>query len=162
MTTGMTLVHQQDVTASSTLSINNCFTSTYRNYQVMIAGLSTSNTGMYFRYRSAGSDNSTASSYTTQYLFSDGTSTTGLRAADGKGEIGASISTLGFLIEAEISGVWAADYTTMVSKCSDGFNNARMRLQVGTHNQVASYDGITLFPGSGTWTGIVRIYGFSN
>jgi len=61
---GLTLITSQSFTSSTSIQVNNCFSSTYRNYRLMfqITGISAQSTNIYFRYSSGGSPN-TSSNY---------------------------------------------------------------------------------------------------
>lgn len=58
---GLVLVASATFTTASTCSINNCFTSTYENYRVVISGFSTTSTSanILMRFRNAGTDRAT-------------------------------------------------------------------------------------------------------
>lgn len=55
--TGLDLINKTDFSASSTINVNNCFSSAYRAYRIVLANVAPS-TGLsvYFKYRSSGSD----------------------------------------------------------------------------------------------------------
>jgi len=71
-----------DFASCATLSLNGVFTSSYDNYMVVMRSVASNNaeTGN-IRLRASGSDNSTASSYTRQYIAANGTSVTANRTS---------------------------------------------------------------------------------
>jgi hypothetical protein len=151
-------------TTSSFQSFNNVFTSTYQNYMVVVnteqSGLVTSN----FRLRVSGADNTTSNYYSTA-------SYNQIDAAGGDTDVKASATT-----------TWATNNTgglnqvyyihspqstlkTFLSSNQIGFiytPNFYTGRVSGLFNATTSFDGFTFFPGSGTMTGNIRIYGIAN
>ena len=151
------------VTFSScdTLSLNGVFTSSYDNY--MISMRSANNAGDYginIRMRSAGTDNSTASSYTWQFFFASGTTATSSRSSDSYSAFFTASSTrdgnAGFLF-----GPFLTQPTAGRSSLVYGTSSGAVLDYAIAHTVSASYDGITFFPVAGQMTGAVTIYGFN-
>jgi hypothetical protein len=154
------LVHINTTTLSgSAVSINNVFSATYDNYRIIITATTSNAVGVFFRYRVSGTD-ATGSDYTRQTLAGAGSSAS------------AVTSTLSFVLltgtgatglhwgNVEILGPFAAAPTLSVSMG----NNVAPATEITStrHTLSTSYDGITIYPDSGTFTGTVRIYGYKN
>jgi hypothetical protein len=149
-------------TAASTVSVNGCFTSTYDNYRVVAAFVTSSNTlQMNLRYRVGGTDNTGATSYS-------------IRGGDqgAFGSIGADGNTFPIL-----SGYTGGNFLTMDSLnpfasqyTQGGFNTMSATVAVAAaarfgslvHTSTTSFDGFTIYIASGTFTGTLRVYGYRN
>ena len=149
-----------DFASCATLSLNGVFTSSYDNYMVALSGYSSSSGGnVKFRLRVSGTDNSTASSYVNQYWFANGTSvsasrdtlTTGYFAGRGDTQ---RAGTIGY-----VYGPYLVQPTAWRSIFADDYLNASVTDTAGTHNQSTSYDGISFIATSGSFTGLVCVYG---
>ena len=151
------------VTFSScaTLSLNGVFTSSYDNYMISIRHTGSASAGIRGRYRASGVDAS-GTNYTSQYLFADGTSVTALRTT---GETSARMGAVDtaqrggeslFIFGPYLSQPTAARCSSAYAYLSgSGLDDAT------THSLSTSYDGLTLFPAIGTFTGSITVYGFN-
>jgi hypothetical protein len=156
---GTVLVNKTDFTSVSSISINNCFTSTYDNYLIYIKStLASGNTNLSLRLRLAGTDATTNCSW--QRLYASGTTVAGSAASS----------------QSELNFGWTS--TTVSSAVATLFNPAvaaASTLQSGTwdvtngignysgiHTTATAYDGMTLLVPSSTITGTIRIYGLRN
>jgi hypothetical protein len=156
---GMDLITTQTVAAVSTVSINNCFTSNYENYRINIYGKSTTNIALFARLRSSGTDASSGNyTYLEQYVNTVTNPTRSYVANQTYGVLGVfganySISTV------EISGPNVAQYTAWTSMAmrDDALVNTGIQ-----HTLSTSYDGITIYPNTSTFTGTIRVYGYRN
>ena len=116
----------------------------------------------YLRMRASGGDNTTASSYVSQYIQVSSTTVNGLRTtanysrifpADNEQRAGNTVT---------LFGPYLAQPTALRSITSDGNLGALMRDAAITHNQSTSYDGFTLSLGfGGNITGLVTVFGFN-
>lgn len=153
--------------ASSSQSLNNVFTSTYTNYQIFcnIDSVSTA-TNINFKLRASGTD-STATYYSnimynnfTDAIFANISVVNG--AAWKIGDLSNTGGALGFSFN--LLNPQKALGTTLESGLH-GYNYAASFFQSmsgGYHNTATAYDGITIFPASGTFTGTIRVYGIAN
>lgn len=144
----------------TTLSLNGVFTSTYDNYMIVWRNLGSSPVNGNARMRASGTDNSTASSYVSQQVFVSGTSSTAARTTS---TFWSPITHLdnGVLDGRTIFlfGPFLAQPTAFFTTTFDGGASGSLYYHAGTHNQSVSYDGITLYPNSGSMTGTVGVYG---
>jgi hypothetical protein len=146
-------------TTSSSESFNDVFSATYDNYRLVFAGL-TSVDGAYIggRFRVAGSDNST-SNYYTQISRAFSTTANGLISTAG--------TNFGDLFQGKPNGChFSLDiYNPFATKNSalTGIGGRDNNIHLVSHQFQAttSFTGISLFPGSGTMTGTVSIYGYA-
>ena len=152
------------VTFSSceTLSLNGVFSADYDNYMIVARHSTTADYGWRFRYRAAGADNSTASSYTNQYWFADGTSVTATRSALNYGWMSWRGNTQRAGVVNYVYGPNLAQPTAWRSVVADDYLNASVLDAGGTHNQSTSYDGITFIASAGSFSGLVAVYGMRN
>jgi hypothetical protein len=154
------------VTFSGTESIvlNGIFTSNYDNYRLIYEFPSSStSSGAYLRLAISGTatfDGPTDYSWSRYYA--SGTTLAnngGATAANGVLLAGFSSSTLGSVGVADILSPGKAKATgfaingTYATLMDNGF---------GTHSLSTAYDGIRIYPTAGTFSGTVRVYGYSN
>jgi hypothetical protein len=155
---------QVSFSGASSISLNGVFTSTYSNYKILTT--STASAGFeiaYLRLRASGSD-ATGGNYAWQKLGASGSSTFPSRATSQTTyEIGYTRS--GSLASwcLEIFSPNIAETTKMMSFQSDPVSGTpELFFNVGVHSLSTAYDGITFYPGSGTMTGNISIYGYRN
>lgn len=149
-----------DFSAIDSLSLNGVFTSSYENYLLVISGPSSVGTGVSFRYRVSGTDNSTASSYVAQYLGATGTT---INANRQTGDAGYFLTNN----NAQNAGWHMYFYAPALarptlSRCVSayGSNDARLEDWCNSHNQNVSYDGLTFYTSGATLTGNVHVFGY--
>jgi len=157
-----TLINTTSITNGvSSMSLNNVFSSTYKNYRVIINWLEGSSTTatVSLRLRASGTDNSGATAYQPR-----GWKNTGGTLA-GFGTAGSSIP-LNVLTGARPVTVMdvllpqTTDQTNFIIDSFEGFNNDAWGFGA-THNVGAAYDGFTVFPSTGTFTGgTIYVYGY--
>jgi len=151
-------------TGVTTVSLNGIFTTTFDNYKIIIygSGSGSSSVAMHLRYRTSGTDNTTSN-----YLNG------GVSVTHSVGPTRTYSNTTTHTIGA------AADITANATiDCMRPFNSTptsshsqyagvgSQSAEYGTIQNVffalTSFDGVTLYPASGTITGIIRVYGYSN
>ena len=152
-------------TATSSVSLNGVFSTTYDNYRILCRFTDTAASGsdIDLKLRLSGSDNSTASSYKYERVSLDGTTIGAARAATTSMLIGGSDD------EATQNNTWylevfspaLATATSFQSYALSNNNNGYMRLVVGNHAVATAFDGFT-FISSGNMTGKVSVYGYNN
>lgn len=156
---GMQLVTAQSFTAVSSVSVNNCFTSTYENYRVVMTATATSGGGINMRMRAGGTDNSSATSYPYQVIFAVGTSVSAGSGNSTLFEIGQIRTNLGSFVF-EVSGPNLPNRTLVTQTGSDGAG--QISWYSGVHTVASAFDGFTLSVPSGNMTGSLRVYGYRN
>jgi hypothetical protein len=162
---GLVLVTTQSFTASSAVSVNNCFSSNYTNYRVILRCTSAAgDPNLSARLRVGGVDNSTASSYLRQLLQGSSTTASAARDAQNVLALGALSTAVGNVFILDIVSPFAATRTSFLSNnlYVSSTDNAFVVFINAVHNQSISYDGITFFPGSSTITGSFSVYGYKD
>jgi hypothetical protein len=160
-------------TGASTISLNDCFSSTYQNYRIIFNITSnTATTGFGLRMRVSGSDNSSSNYYyvalvgrqdSTTAAFttigSNGAQTTGSAPVRGENATSNSSGSI------DIYNPFETGYTSWVGLGSqpNSTNGMWMQQSFNTMTVTTSYTGFTLFPtDAGNATGFIRVYGYKN
>jgi hypothetical protein len=161
---GLVYITQAAISTGST-SINNCFSSAYRNYRIVvnINSVSAASAGLYFRFRTAGTDNS-STLYKIAQSFVTTVAGTGT-LVDNAGNAG----TLSFVASANSDNYLTMDICnpntanrTTGSISTFGYDSVNWRTAVGgfEFDGSTSFDGITYFNNTGTMTGFIQVYGY--
>jgi hypothetical protein len=157
---GLVLLNTTSFSAVASQSFNNVFSSTYDTY--LINGIFTASIGLglRFRYRVAGSDNSTANSYITSRLVNYDPATSA-----------ASVDTDSFALTVADIGTHGRftmtvydPFTAIQTYADTSLGRAENTLMSRTwtrHTQATSYDGISFIASTGTITGSIKIYGYN-
>jgi hypothetical protein len=158
---GMTFIKSETFSAVSSVSFNNVFTSTYRNYLVLFDWTGSANNSCKIRLRASGADE-TGSNYNTQRFLAVNTSTGVYRVPGTSWEVmEQSVNANGgymYFFNPQTSEKTTGIFT--------GYSNGDTAIEylVGSniYNATTSFDGFTFFPSSGTATGAIRVYGLAN
>jgi hypothetical protein len=149
------------LTGVSSVSLNGVFTGDYDNYRMVIDFASSGNGRVSSRLRVAGTDNTTANSYTDQLLSVNNTTLTGGRTTTDKWDDFFSMhSTRRNAYSVDIYAPALAQPTQFTAFGNYSNAEATSLLVTGSHNQSTAYDGLTLFPNTGTISGTVSVYGY--
>jgi len=159
----LTFITSSTFSGSSTVNIDNCFSSTYENYVILVnltnGNSSAGNVDITVQLRSGGSNNTT-SNYAYSFVYNSWNST-GVNA----GGTGLSNGYIGYTAQnSRINGVldmfspYSTQNTTWYSNYMAGL--LRSGVAIGTFNATTSFDGISISGGS--MTGTIRVYGVSN
>lgn len=153
---------------ASSISLNNVFTSTYRDYYIMYNFLASVALVPAIRLRTSGVDASGASTYAMGRLY--GNNTTAGSQNNGWGD------SWGLVPESNPKN-WGnitlfrpalATYTNIkqhgiIVSGETSANNLAQQFGFGMHNQTISYDGFTLWNGQGaTMTGTIQVFAFNS
>ena len=160
---GLSLISKQTFTTSAAVNINNCFSSTYTNYKLLInATGSTAAANGNIRMRVGGVDNS-ASSYKRQFLRAISTTVSGsydTLTETNALDIGSGNSSVATV---EIFSPNLAVNTRIQAHfngCTSTGNNYVGFFETD-HNVATAYDGFSFIPSAGTTTGTIWIYGYA-
>jgi hypothetical protein len=149
-----------DFTACSALSLNGVFSADYDNYVInMVYAAEVGNLNLYFRLRSGGTDNATASSYTTQSLSADGSTISANRYIYDYSLFTAAFTPGRNGLHASIYGPYLTQPTAYRVNACHPYQGAYTNDMAGTHNQSSSYDGFTILVSGNSITGLVSVYG---
>jgi hypothetical protein len=164
---GLVYITQVSNSGTGTLSINNCFTSTYQNYRIIINQTAMSgNDAIYLRMRVGGADDTTANY---QYAANVATSAGGNSVMAGAnqntvllGFVGSASPTAGSSIDIFSPKVSTRTWGTTLRYEYDSVTfNGRSGSFV--KDQVTSFDGFSLIAGGGkTFSATVYVYGYRN
>lgn len=162
----LVLVGSADFTTSSAVNINNCFSSTYLNYFFMLnlTAVSATDTDLSLRMRVGGTDNSSAV-YNINEWKNNGATAGGYRNASytnfNLGNAASSkatfLATQGHFYDPFIATPTKLITHQIVNNSSDNYQTT----SASYHNVSTSYDGFSIFPGTGTISGKIRIYGYA-
>jgi len=161
---GLVYITSQTFTSASAVNVNNCFTSSYRNYRILFEYTGSANTAVRLRMRASGTD-ATGSDYFYQFLDASNTTLTAERfSSQAQGQIsGISSTVVTFgsfdFYRPQIASPtgWYASGAYMASSSS------LIRYDyAGGHNLSTSYDGFSIYPATGTFDGVVRVYAYAN
>ena len=149
-------------TSASAISLNGCFTSSYRNYQI-VTNITAGTGSSSIRLRASGSD-ATASNYvyTSLYQNTSGTVLNNASSASatswgGSGMFDTSPDGVNNIF---IYNPQLASQTTMNFLCVVGDSGLQV-VGGGKHTLSTAYDSLTLFQ-SGNISGVIRVYGYKN
>jgi hypothetical protein len=144
-------------TASSAVSTDNCFTSTYTNYRIIV-NITSASTGAIqrFRYRASGADNTAASYNGINEYF--GAALGRFTSTNATSVYMYDSATNGNIFVMDILAPQVAEKTwyTMAAMQGSGYSV----FGAGFFDASTQFDGITFFPASGTITGSIAIYGY--
>lgn len=156
---GLSPVTSASFSSVASVSVDNCFSSSYQNYRIVLAIYSaSSDQDVSFRFRTGGVTN-TAANYTYQRLTADGTSVTATRttgATDFRSMYSESDGSQ-FVLDCMLP---YASYRTAL--LINGNLNRSSYVYGGSavYNTTTSFDGFTFGPISGTFSGVVMVYGY--
>jgi hypothetical protein len=163
---GLTYITQATPSAVNTVSINNCFTSTYANYLITINVTAAVVDGrLTGRLRLSGTDSTT--NYSGQRVGGQagaafaGTNPTGTDDFS-FGNIQAATPT-SYYGAVNINNPAVAQATTaFVNTGTNDTNGTLLSLIWTTHSTATAYDGITFNYDGTSFTGTIRVYGYQN
>ncbi len=162
---GLELITTASWSTGGTLSINNCFTSTFSSYRILIrnAKHATTSVNILFRLRASGTDTSAGYDWGRRYVpmgGSGGGDTGASNSADIVPGIVAAVSNAGSGVidihdpqkSAVTSCTFQGTWTITTGESSSG---------AGFLNNTTSYDGFTLIANTGNFTSLdVAVYGY--
>jgi hypothetical protein len=161
---GMTYVGGATFTAASSQSLNNVFTSTYENYVIVLnVTAKSAATAVEMRMRASGTDNTTSNYHSAADYFQINGAGAGTSKYSGYAYFSFNnVSTMQTVLHINNP---QATQNTIYGSMQSAFtystdfytgNNS------GVFNATTSFDGFTIYPTSGTFTGTVRVYGIAN
>jgi hypothetical protein len=163
-TSGLTLITKSPFTTVSSHSVDNCFTSTYANYKVLIkwSAVSADNVDLTLRLRASGSDTST--NYNCQRLFAFATTVTTDTDPSGNDDWIAGVADKDFaavpFLEMEIASPQVATTTSMVLRQYGYTTEQFLHFVGGRQNSSTQFDGFKVLANTGTMSGTVWVYGY--
>jgi hypothetical protein len=157
------LINTTTFTTVASQSVNDVFSATYQNYLILINALSSTGNSLDLRTRVSGSD-LTGNNYNYQRLAADGIDAEAGRTSNTSsmriGEVRATNETL---ISVLVGNVFATKLTSFINQGLDNLTTTPIiEIFCGNVNNSTSYTGFTIFVGSGTISGTLRVYGYKN
>lgn len=162
---GLVKIVTQSFSAVSSVSVDNCFTSTYENYRVIvnITAASATDSAINFYYRASGVD--TTTSYRRSGFLNNYTTLATMSTSDA-----AVLNTS--TTNATQSSLVLDSCAPQLARITTGFFHASWTTNAGAGPQVqgglflqqsaTQFDGFSLAASTGTISGVVRVYGYRN
>jgi len=163
---GLTLIATATPTAVASVSINNCFTSTYENYRIVvnISAATGGNAAVTLRLRASATD--TTTNYTSQLQEAYSTTVSTVLNTSGTDDWYMSNLDGGFDNLSFAYDIYAPQTATTTRYNGQSIYNTTslMILQTVGGLQTAStqFDGFTLLYAGTNFTGTIRVYGYAN
>jgi hypothetical protein len=162
-TSGLELINTTSFSGVSASSLpTSTFTSSYTNYKIIVSNLSAS-TGIsvYMRLRASGTDN-TSSIYYQQQQYNSSTTISGVRQTQSFWSVGAADTTSSTFSTIELFNPQTTAKTrSLVIWQQSGITTPETLFQTMTHDSATAFDSVTIYSSSGTMTGTIYVYGFS-
>jgi hypothetical protein len=162
------LIASGTFTGASTFDVSSCFTSTYKNYRIMINNdSSTTSDQVYFRWLTGTvtPDTNSIYFYSGSFAQTGGGSFAAITAtADSKGHLGVNYSSgPDNLIDVEINSPNLAKRSGWIYRCigPSATNGLQTFWGAGSTNSTTQYTGFRLVANSGTFTGSIAVYGYN-
>lgn len=163
---GLDFISSTPITAANSVSVNNCFTSTYENYRIMFSPSSHSTTTqILLRLRLSGTDSST--NYMTERAGGQGSG-----AFANQDVYGTTAMTIGYMATTNGTPALTTDlYSPALARptvalgitgFADTTNGHSVMNWWNSHTLSNAYDGFTIYAGSSaTMTGNIYLYGYA-
>jgi hypothetical protein len=163
---GLVYITEANPSGVSSVSINNCFSATFNAYRIVwvpTAYSSTTGCETSMRLRVGGTDNSSSNYLRSRWYYGAGgaSGTDGGSATVTQWSMADSNTPLS-PISADIYSPFQSVRTSLTSKATSLQLGATLFgiESVGFTTVTTSYDGFTLFPSNGTFTGKLLVYGY--
>ena len=158
---GLDLITTQSFSAVASISLDNVFSGDYDNYALVFRATGSTDAALALRFRTSSTDQ-TAANYDYQILKASSTTVSGARTTLSTSvDIGA-VRTDPVEVYADIASPYASEQTGILTRERDASAGARYALTAGRYGATDSFDGFTVYPASGTMTGIVSVYGYKS
>jgi hypothetical protein len=154
---GLVHVNTTDFTDVASQSVNNVFTSTYKNYKV-IYKITAGGTGLGWRLRASGADNTT-SNYANSFIYNSWNNTT--VSAGTFGDTSLFSPTLATEAIREMD-VIAPNLATQTSILGLYASNANTGLLNGQFRASTQFDGFTIISFGTNITGTIQVFGYKD
>lgn len=156
---GLVFISQTSILGSSGTAIPNCFSSTYDNYKIVISNYTASTaSSLLMKLRSGSTNSDTGYYYGGLYRLFAGTGggdVTGSNQVSWLVATGSTTPKCGAVLE--MLNPNDAIHTTFTLTAS---NYDAYFVSSGVHQVNTAYDSLYIYPGAGTFTATVRIYGY--
>jgi len=157
---GLIHIETRTLTAVASESFNNVFSSTYDNYRIMLYLDSSAIDAFRLRLRASGSD-ATTSNYIYQDFFASATSLGASRVTTTSQRLGSINASLTTSYKIDLFAPFLVKTTAIQATALEASGSATITSSFCNFNLTNSFDGFTVFPGSGNITGQISIYGYA-
>lgn len=163
----LSLLDDTDFSAAASVSVDGVFTATHQNYRIVVVGQTSTTATVELRLRAAGADDAGASDYAYARLSQEADNSATLLEGDpaytGIVLVNAQTGELDFHAAVDVFRP-AATARTFVAGVAVAWPGAASTTKVGVvggqRAATDAFDGFTLLPSTGTFTGSVRTYGY--
>lgn len=157
---GLTLITTQSFSAASSVNVNDCFSSTYDHYKVIVSLTAASGViNVFGRLRVSGADNTT-SNYSTQRFTVSGTSAAPFQYTNQTSFEFTDLAQTDGTISSEFYNPFASKGTNVISQMNAWYP-AEYWVRSSSFNATTSFTGFSLLTTSSTITGTVSVWGYS-
>lgn len=161
---GLQFITSSTFSAVASVSVNDCFSSTYNNYRVIVSAGSASITGgqtLEMRLRVSGADNTSSNYNWARFVYFNGGSSV-VGATDTAFELNGATAYTNFSLAVDVIDPQTTNATQILSQSllNQNGNLALVGSSGGVMTVTTSYTGFTLFPSSGTFSGTIAVYGY--
>lgn len=160
---GLAFIATSTFSSASSVNVNNCFSSAYLAYRLVMSISSSDGLGYNMRMRGSGSDD-TSTQYRLQQISAASTTLAGVRPATGTSwSIGATANPELMVWDFIDPAVAASTRASHIAGVSTG-GEPELRVRYFIHSVSTAYDGFSLTPFTGgqTISGRVSIFGYHN
>jgi hypothetical protein len=159
---GLTFIAAANVVAGASLTVNNCFSSTYEVYRIHVSNMyGSTTTSATFRLRASGTDATTG--YSQGYIMGVNTTVSASRLTSQTSWpdfLMVNASSAGGMTAEIFAPADSGSATSAAWSIANTTDGGVVFHGVGYHSTVAAYTGFTLTAVSGTLTCFVRVYGY--
>ena len=164
---GFTLISATTATAVASVSINNCFSSTYGAYEIIIINTASVGVDNDFSCRLRASGTDTTTNYKQQRIRGNGSTVSTSANPAGTDEFALNqidATNKGYYTKLTLLNPNIADKTTMQSHGGDlqSDNAPLFDICYGVQTGSTQFDGITFITSGTSFTGTIRVYGYAN
>lgn len=153
---GLAFITGTTFTTSSAVNVNNCFTATYENYRVLIRVSPSTTSYTMLRLRASGTDTTTNYSGTLIYN-NNGNAPAGTTLGTGTIQVLGNSANNGSSAF-DVMSPQASRNTFVVGQA---YNHSGDSVSFfGSHGGTTQFDGLTIYPNTGTITGTLLVYGY--
>lgn len=159
---GLKFISSNTVSASSSYSINNCFTSTYSAYVIEMELTAAAGSPVVSARMRVAAVDSSAAKYDYSLIVDNPTtpasSLTTVQTSGAVCKVATTLSTCTMTVYRPA----AAEATAYRSQYQTGITSPVQGIYAGGHDVAAAYDGITFIPASSTISGVIRVYALAS
>ena len=160
--TGLRHIVTKDFSAVSSVSVDDCFTSEFENYRVLVTAVGSVDSDLLMRLRASGTDD-TSSNYAYRYIrgYSGTTLNTVVTTSASAMRVGSALTGRSLDIF-DLASPFVAGPTMGTGLDTGSVTAPTAFISTFGHNVSSAYDGFTVYPSTGTMTGTFRVYGYMN